>query len=62
MNTPWRKSSFSTDTGACIELAVRDGEIVMRESEDPEFIVRTSRTNLRAFLEGVKAGEFDDLV
>jgi hypothetical protein len=56
----WRKSSFSADTGACIEVAEDDGVVFLRESDDPDVIVRTTRRKLRAFLQGVKAGEFDD--
>jgi hypothetical protein len=56
----WRKSSFSADTGACIEIAEVGDFILLRESDDPGVVVRTSRRKLRAFLDGAKAGEFDD--
>jgi hypothetical protein len=58
----WRKSSFSADTGSCIEVAEQDGHILLREGDDPDVVVQTTRRKLRAFLEGVKAGEFDDYV
>ncbi|MFE3766263.1 DUF397 domain-containing protein [Streptomyces sp. NPDC059104] len=62
MEIQWRKSSKSTDAeGNCLEVAVLDGEILMRESDDPSVIIRTSRAKLRAFIEGAAAGEFDDL-
>lgn len=57
----WRKSSFSDQAGNCLELAELDGAILVRESDDPTVVVCTSRQKLRAFLEGAKAGEFDDL-
>lgn len=57
----WRKSSFSADTGNCVELASRDGEVLLRESDEPGVVVRTTPEKLRAFLAGVKAGEFDHL-
>lgn len=60
MELRWRKSSFSADTGACVEVAEDDGFVFLRESDDPDVIVRTTRRKLRAFLEGAKAGEFDD--
>ncbi|MFE7426421.1 MULTISPECIES: DUF397 domain-containing protein [unclassified Streptomyces] len=60
MELHWRKASFSADTGSCVELAEQDGDILLRESDDPEVIVRTTRAKLRAFLAGAKAGEFDD--
>jgi hypothetical protein len=60
----WRKSSYSTDAEGsnCIELAVLDGDILIRESDEPGVIVKTTPTKLRAFLVGAKAGEFDDLL
>ncbi|ATZ25225.1 DUF397 domain-containing protein [Streptomyces lavendulae] len=62
MEIQWRKSSKSTDAeGNCLEVAILDGEILMRESDDPSVIIRTSRAKLRAFIEGAAAGEFDDL-
>ncbi|MEU8974472.1 DUF397 domain-containing protein [Streptomyces monashensis] len=62
MELHWRKSSFSADTGNCIEIAEHDGYVFLRESDDPELVVRTTRRKLRAFLDGAKAGEFDDFV
>ncbi|WP_405798499.1 DUF397 domain-containing protein [Streptomyces sp. NBC_01506] len=60
----WQKSSFSgpDDNQHCVELAVADGQILLRESDDPDTIVTTNRDKLRAFLLGVKAGEFDHLI
>lgn len=59
----WRKSSKSSgaEGNNCLELAEDGGEILLRESDNPDVIVRTTRTKLRAFLGGAKAGEFDDL-
>jgi hypothetical protein len=60
----WRKSSFSYSNGECVEVAVLgDGTVGLRDSKDPVGPVLTfTRGELRAFLEGAKAGEFDDLV
>ncbi|MER6105359.1 DUF397 domain-containing protein [Streptomyces sp. NPDC001832] len=60
----WQKSSFSgaDNNQSCIELASVDGSIKMRESDDPEVVVTTSVAKLRAFMLGVKAGEFDHLI
>ncbi|MEU9315260.1 DUF397 domain-containing protein [Streptomyces sp. NPDC048295] len=60
----WQKSSFSGagDNQSCIELAPVDGSIKMRESDDPDIVVTTSVAKLRAFVLGVKAGEFDHLM
>lgn len=57
----WQKSTFSQGNNSnCVEIAAgEDGTIVMRESDDPGVIVKTSRPKWAAFIEGVKAGEFD---
>lgn len=62
MEIQWRKSSYSEQAGNCLELAVVDGDILVRESDDPGVVVRTTRSKLAAFLAGARAGEFDDLV
>ncbi|MFF5720211.1 DUF397 domain-containing protein [Streptomyces buecherae] len=56
----WQKSSFSGGGGEqCLELADDAGEILVRESDDPNVILKTTPTKLRTFIQGVKAGEFD---
>ncbi|WP_329404624.1 DUF397 domain-containing protein [Streptomyces melanogenes] len=60
MEIQWQKSSFSTDSeGNCLELAKVGDEILLRESDTGDVIVRTSREKLRAFLLGAQAHEFD---
>ncbi|MET4924036.1 DUF397 domain-containing protein [Streptomyces sp. PSRA5] len=54
----WQKSSFSTGNTNCVELALLGGEILVRESIAPQVVLTTSPEKLRAFLAGVKAGEF----
>jgi hypothetical protein len=59
----WQKSSFSGGGGEqCLETAIVDGEILLRESDDPTVIVKTTPEKLAAFLLGVKNGEFDHFV
>jgi hypothetical protein len=64
----WRKSSFSTGEGGgneCVELAaLPDGGVAIRNSTlgDASPVVTYTKAELKAFLLGVKAGEFDDLV
>ena len=57
----WQKSSFSGggDGTECIEVAT-DAEVIhLRESDTPEAMITTSPAKFRAFILGVKAGEFD---
>ncbi|MFD8965282.1 DUF397 domain-containing protein [Streptomyces sp. NPDC059568] len=59
----WQKSSFSPNANGCVYMATADdGTIKLRESDDPDTIVTTSPEKLRAFILGIKAGEFDHFV
>ncbi|MER5222256.1 DUF397 domain-containing protein [Streptomyces flaveus] len=62
MEIQWRKSSYSEQSGNCLELAVVDGQILVRESDEPGVIVSTTPAKLAVFLAGTKTGEFDDLM
>ncbi|MFI6083772.1 DUF397 domain-containing protein [Streptomyces sp. NPDC051217] len=55
----WQKSSFSGEGPQCVEIAEHNGDILVRESDDPDAITTTSRDKFAAFIAGVKAGEFD---
>jgi hypothetical protein len=58
----WRKSTHSGEEANCIEVAALAGnDIAIRNDESEEIIVSASRGDFRAFVLGVKAGEFDDL-
>jgi hypothetical protein len=59
----WRKSSFSADQGACVELApLPDGRVAVRNSNHPDAgTVYFTRREMDAWLKGARAGEFDDL-
>ena len=59
----WRKSRASNPRGDCVELArLAGGAVAVRNSRDPHgpALVYTP-AEIAAFLEGAKAGEFDDL-
>lgn len=60
----WRKSSWSAHNGNCVEVAeLPDGNIAMRNSRDPDGPqLRYTRAELAAFIDGAKAGEFDDFL
>ena len=60
----WRKSSISNSQGACVELArLVTGEFAVRNSRNPDgpALIYT-RAEIEALIEGVKGGEFDDLL
>ncbi|MGW2632632.1 DUF397 domain-containing protein [Streptomyces chattanoogensis] len=61
VDIPWRKSSFSEQGDNCLELTARGGEVLVRESDDPSVVLKTTRARLSAFLASAKAGKFDDL-
>jgi hypothetical protein len=56
----WRKSSFSTAQGECVEVAHAGGRILLRDSKHPSGARLTLTGGAwAAFLSGTKAGEFD---
>lgn len=57
----WRKASFSDANGACVELADTGDAVAIRDSKDPDGpVLRFTKTEIDAFLKGVKSDEFDD--
>lgn len=58
-NTEWQKSSFSGSGGDCVEVRTVNGTVELRESDEGHLIIRTTPANFAAFVQGIKAGEFD---
>jgi hypothetical protein len=55
----WRRASFCA-SGECVEVAQRDGMIVMRDSKQPHGrVLHYTAEEWQSFVRGVKAGEFD---
>jgi hypothetical protein len=59
----WRKSIHSNPSGNCVELAALPGDqVAVRNSRNLSGPVLVyTRTEIAAFLAGVKDGQFDDL-
>ncbi|MEV7008764.1 DUF397 domain-containing protein [Streptosporangium sp. NPDC051022] len=58
----WRKSSYSTDGGNCVEVAYTDDRYLVRDSKDPDGpVLAFSPTSWRGFVSGIRDGEFDEV-
>ncbi|GAB2631466.1 DUF397 domain-containing protein [Nocardia goodfellowii] len=54
------KSSFSDGAGDCVEVAVFDGWVAVRDSKDLfSPVLWFTPSEWKAFIAGVRAGEFD---
>lgn len=62
-NLVWRKATASNPLGNCVELAqLASGEIAVRNSRFPDStVIVYTRAEIAAFLDGARAGEFDDM-
>jgi hypothetical protein len=50
------------DTGACVEIGTLGESVLIRSSADPAGpVVKLSREEWRAFVAGLKDGDFDSL-
>ena len=55
----WSKSSFSAQ-GNCVEVKVRDGRVLVRDSKDARSpVLSFTYAEWDAFVRGVRAREFD---
>ena len=60
----WRTSSFTgSNGGTCVEVAATANGVLVRNSNRPhETPIAFTHAELAAWIDGCKAGEFDDLV
>jgi hypothetical protein len=57
----WRRSSRCSSS-TCVEVGRLNYDVVLRDSKiEQSPLLRYTTEEFRAFVEGVKAGEFDDL-
>jgi hypothetical protein len=58
----WRQSSFSTAKRDFVEVADTPEGIAVRHSSQPDGkVLLFTRAEIAAFINGCKAGEFDDI-
>ena len=56
----WIKSTRSNPSGNCVEILSFQGDVLVRDSKDPDGpVLRFPRQLWGTFVEGVKKGEFD---
>ena len=56
----WCKSTFSDSGNGCVEVAIGEELILVRDTKDREGpVLRFTRREWAAFLNGAKHGEFD---
>jgi hypothetical protein len=57
----WRKSSYSNNGGACVEVGIAPGVVGVRDSKlgEDSPILAVTPADWSAFVSAVKAGQFD---
>ncbi len=56
----WRKSSYSSNSGNCVEAALLPDMIAVRDSKNPDGpALVLDRNDWAAFIGGIRAGDFD---
>ncbi|WP_234339309.1 DUF397 domain-containing protein [Streptomyces rimosus] len=56
----WQKSSYSSEGNNCLELAVGvEGEVLVRESDDPSIVVATSSAAIGGLLRAARGDVID---
>ena len=56
----WRKSSYSGNTGNCIEVADLDGVVAVRDSKSPDrAMLLLTQVDWRTFINAVQTAMYD---
>ncbi|GAA3640702.1 hypothetical protein GCM10022223_69910 [Kineosporia mesophila] len=60
----WVKASASADSGNCVEMLAGDGQVRLRDSKQGErgAVLRLAPGGFAVWIEGAKAGQFDQLI
>jgi hypothetical protein len=62
-DTGWIKASASNADGSCVEQRAHDGMIEVRDTKDRGGpVLRFTRAEFAAWLDGARGGEFDHLL
>jgi hypothetical protein len=63
LTTPWIKAVASNQQGSCVEMRRHDGAIEVRDTKDRSGpVLRFTRAEFAAWLDGARGGEFDHLL
>lgn len=58
----WQKSSFSAEAANCVNIAAaHDGAVHLRESDNPEVILRASAEALSGLFSAIRGGRLNGL-
>jgi hypothetical protein len=62
-STPWVKASASNGQGSCVEVRRHDEVLEVRDTKDRSGpVLRFTRAEFAAWLDGARGGEFDHLL
>lgn len=54
-----RSSSCTYPPGGCVEVAIKDGVVAVRDGQNPERVLIFGTADWQTFIQGAKRGEFD---
>ncbi|MFJ9692769.1 DUF397 domain-containing protein [Kitasatospora sp. NPDC101183] len=58
----WQRPALSEGQELYLEIASDENNVYIRQSDDPNHIVTTTRRKFDAWIKGAKAGEFDHFI